>query len=47
MEGDVITLNDIFQYEVMGEGPDGRLVQAAYGVKPEDTTPEALAALTA
>ena len=28
-------------------GPDGRLVQASYGVKPEDTTPEALAALTA
>ena len=28
-------------------GADGRLVQASYGVKPEDTTPEALAALTA
>jgi peroxiredoxin Q/BCP len=28
-------------------GPDGRLVHASYGVKPEDTTPEALAALSA
>ena len=28
-------------------GADGRLVQASYDVKPEDTTPEALAALTA
>ncbi len=28
-------------------GGDGRLVQASYDVKPEDTTPEALAALTA
>jgi peroxiredoxin Q/BCP len=28
-------------------GPDGRLVRASYGVKPEDTTPEALAALSA
>jgi len=27
-------------------GPDGRLVRASYDVKPEDTTPEALAALT-
>jgi pilus assembly protein CpaF len=26
MEGDVITMNDVFQYEVLGEGPDGRLV---------------------
>ncbi len=26
MEGDVITLNDIFQFEVLGEGQDGRLV---------------------
>jgi pilus assembly protein CpaF len=25
LEGDVITLNDIFQFEVLGEGPDGRL----------------------
>jgi pilus assembly protein CpaF len=25
MEGDVITLNDIFQFEVLGEGADGRL----------------------
>ncbi len=25
MEGDVITLNDIFQFEVLGEGPDGKL----------------------
>ena len=25
MEGDVITLNDIFQFEVIGEGPDGKL----------------------
>ena len=25
MEGDVITMNDIFQFEVHGEGPDGRL----------------------
>ncbi|MGE0226252.1 MAG: CpaF family protein [Acetobacteraceae bacterium] len=25
MEGDVITLNDIFQFELLGEGPDGRL----------------------
>jgi peroxiredoxin Q/BCP len=28
-------------------GPDGRLMQASYGVKPEDTSPEALAALSA
>jgi peroxiredoxin Q/BCP len=28
-------------------GPDGRLVHASYDVKPEDTTPEALAALSA
>jgi peroxiredoxin Q/BCP len=28
-------------------GPDGRLLQASYGVKPEDTSPEALAALSA
>ncbi|MDP9259422.1 MAG: peroxiredoxin [Actinomycetota bacterium] len=28
-------------------GPDGRLVRASYDVKPEDTTPEALAALSA
>jgi peroxiredoxin Q/BCP len=28
-------------------GADGRLVRASYGVKPEDTTPEALAALSA
>ena len=27
--------------------PDGRLVRASYDVKPEDTTPEALAALSA
>jgi pilus assembly protein CpaF len=26
MEGDVITMNDIFQLEIIGEGPDGRLV---------------------
>ncbi len=26
MEGDVITLNDIFQFEHKGEGPDGRLI---------------------
>jgi len=25
MEGDVITLNDIFQFEVIGEGTDGKL----------------------
>jgi pilus assembly protein CpaF len=25
MEGDVITINDIFQLEILGEGPDGRL----------------------
>ena len=25
MEGDVITLNDIFQFEVLGEGPNGKL----------------------
>jgi pilus assembly protein CpaF len=25
MEGDVITMNDIFQFEVVGEGPDGKL----------------------
>jgi pilus assembly protein CpaF len=25
MEGEVITLNDIFQYEMLGEGPDGKL----------------------
>jgi pilus assembly protein CpaF len=25
MEGEVITLNDIFQFEVLGEGPDGKL----------------------
>jgi thioredoxin-dependent peroxiredoxin len=28
-------------------GPDGRLLSASYGVKPEDTSPEALAALSA
>ena len=28
-------------------GADGRLVRASYDVKPEDTTPEALAALSA
>jgi thioredoxin-dependent peroxiredoxin len=28
-------------------GSDGRLLRASYGVKPEDTTPEALAALSA
>jgi peroxiredoxin Q/BCP len=28
-------------------GADGRLLRASYGVKPEDTTPEALAALSA
>jgi peroxiredoxin Q/BCP len=28
-------------------GADGRLLGASYGVKPEDTSPEALAALTA
>jgi peroxiredoxin Q/BCP len=28
-------------------GPDGRLVRASYDVKPEDTTPQALAALSA
>jgi pilus assembly protein CpaF len=26
MDGDVVTLNDIFRYEVDGEGPDGRLI---------------------
>jgi pilus assembly protein CpaF len=26
MEGDVITLNDIFQFEVLGEGSDGKLM---------------------
>ena len=26
MEGDVITLNDIFQFEVLGEGPNGKLI---------------------
>jgi pilus assembly protein CpaF len=26
MEGEVITLNDIFQLEIKGEGPDGRLI---------------------
>jgi len=26
MEGEVITMNDIFQLEILGEGPDGRLV---------------------
>ena len=25
MEGEVITLNDVFQFEVLGEGPDGKL----------------------
>ncbi len=25
MEGEVITLNDIFQFEMLGEGPDGKL----------------------
>ena len=25
MEGEVITMHDIFQFEVLGEGPDGRL----------------------
>jgi peroxiredoxin Q/BCP len=28
-------------------GPDGRLLQASYDVKPEDTSPQALAALSA
>jgi hypothetical protein len=28
-------------------GPDGRLLGASYNVKPEDTSPEALAALSA
>ena len=31
MEGEVVTLNDIFQFEMMGEGPDGRL-QGRYKV---------------
>ncbi|GBQ82743.1 type II secretion system protein E [Gluconacetobacter johannae DSM 13595] len=26
MEGEVITLNDIFRFEIQGDGPDGRLV---------------------
>ncbi len=26
MDGDVVTLNDVFKYEVEGEGPDGRLM---------------------
>jgi pilus assembly protein CpaF len=26
MEGDVITMNDVFQYQVLGEGPGGKLV---------------------
>ncbi len=25
MEGEIVTLNDVFQFEVLGEGPDGRL----------------------
>jgi len=25
MEGEIITMNDIFQFELLGEGPDGRL----------------------
>jgi pilus assembly protein CpaF len=25
MDGDVVTLNDVFRFEVEGEGPDGRL----------------------
>jgi pilus assembly protein CpaF len=25
MEGDVITMNDVFQFQVIGEGPDGKL----------------------
>ncbi len=25
MEGDVVTLNDLFLLEITGEGPDGRL----------------------
>ena len=25
MEGDIITMNDIFQFEILGEGPDSRL----------------------
>ena len=25
MEGDVIIINDIFHFEVLGEGPEGRL----------------------
>jgi pilus assembly protein CpaF len=29
MEGDVVTLNDIFQLEVIGEGTDGRLARPA------------------
>ncbi|GBQ34229.1 CpaF family protein [Gluconacetobacter azotocaptans] len=26
MEGEIITLNDIFRFEIQGEGPDGRLI---------------------
>jgi pilus assembly protein CpaF len=26
MEGDVITMNDVFQYQVTGETPEGKLV---------------------
>ena len=26
MEGDVVILNDIFQFEVLGDGPDGRII---------------------
>jgi pilus assembly protein CpaF len=32
IEGDVILTNDIFQYEIKGEGPDGRLV-GSYNVR--------------
>jgi len=31
MEGDVITLNDIFQFEMLGEGPDGKLFGKYHG----------------
>jgi pilus assembly protein CpaF len=33
MEGDVVMMNDVFQFEVTGEGAEGRL-QGRYKVSP-------------
>ena len=31
MEGEIITMNDIFQFEILGEGPDGKLYRPIQG----------------